>query len=247
MKRLLVVAFALLLAALPARADFGAGGNLLGFWASSGGITSIAYVPGSATTSTGTNITAPASIEAGDLLILTQWGGQNTSPPSDVTPTDWTDVPTSQSITSGGAGARLSMKYKIADGTEDGSTITGMNAAAVNRKIILLFRANKPITALTVSAAVGDSTSGNPSTQTILASLGTPPVLGVATYALSPSSGTINPRTMSVTEDIEVKSDDNHWIKAYVQNSSPADFTFDMDDEGSINQLLGAYFHSFQD
>lgn len=128
-------------------------------------------------TSTGETITVPSTTNSGDLMVLFQ-DGVNISGggPSDVTPSGWSNVP--------GAGASvnpktISAKYKIADSGDASSTVTGINGSDHNRKLILVFRGNGPITSVTVQDADVEliGMTGDPASQTITASGGTTPLL----------------------------------------------------------------------
>jgi hypothetical protein len=250
-RRIVAIAFAVLLAASPASADFGAGNNLLGFWAkrSTPTITTMTYVAN--TVSEGTTITLPATINAGDLLVLIQCASDgDVGAPADVTPSGgWADIPTSVSATTGSGSIRLSGKYKIADGTEDSAVTTGMNGSLADGKVAWQFRGNLAIATLSLGAAVGDATANNPAQQTILASSGTPPVVGITGFCDATGSPAVSPRTTSITPDHEISTTGGAagvlWSHDYVQNSSPANYTFDMDDEGASQGIFGFYIHNF--
>jgi hypothetical protein len=195
------------------------------------------------TTSSDPTITAPATINAGDLLILIDRADTELStPPTDVTPSGFTQILT-QTVTNGVDFAiRLSVSRKIADGTEDGSTITGMAGENQDYKILYQFRASfGAISSFSTSTPTQEGTTGNPAQQTVAASGGTEPVLGIAVWA---ASGTPDPRTTSITPDHEITVNIRLVAHDYVQNTSPADYTIDMDDE-TDNILAGFYLHNF--
>ena len=207
----------------------------------------------SATATAGAGITLMTGIEAGDLLVLfdilyNDGGGD----PATAIPTSqggWTDAGTA-----GGSpdyNIRVQASYLIADGTEDGATVTpGLNGDD-ERKIVLQYRANVPIRAISVSTAVSTITGGNPATQTIAASAGTAPVIGIATFS-NGDDNTFTPRTSSITPDTEILVTGTQggtgatYLHSYIQNSSPANYTFDMTDEGFGNVLFGFYIHNLQ-
>lgn len=198
-------------------------------------VTSIAYV--AHTTSTANTIVAPSSINAGDLLVLFDFAQNISGVVTDVVPTDWTSFRHAAF-----SPRRLRGSYKIADGTEDGSTITGMDGSSSDDKIMVQYRADVAIASFSASGGGGATSSGDPVQDTISASGGTPPVLGLVTFG---SSGAISPRTTSITPNHELSSSTRFYLHDYVQNTSPADYTFDMDDEGAFNFLHGSYFHNF--
>jgi hypothetical protein len=204
-------------------------------------ITSLAYVTHA--TSTNQNISVPASgVELGDLLVFLGWG-ENTSGgsgPADVTPSEFNAIGT---LVNGGGRTRTTAAYKIAEGDEDGSTLTGLNGN-IESHVLIQYRADLPIASLSVSTPVTQGVVGNPAQQTIAASAGVAPVLGIAMFCNMAASSSISPRTTSITPDHEINPSAHHYVHDYIQNSAPADYTFDMDDEGDGNNLFGFYIHS---
>jgi hypothetical protein len=98
---------------------------------------------------------------------------------------------------------------------------------------------------------VSEYTGLNPAEKTIAASGGVAPVLGIACFCARNNGSTISPRTTSITPDHELNDTGGQdvetafYVHDYIQESSPADYTFDMDDEGTNNCLFGFYFHNF--
>lgn len=196
-------------------------------------ITSITN-PSSATSSAST-VTAPADLQMGDLLILFDCGSTGGSPPSAVTPSGWTQIDTQA-----GTSMRDSMCYKIADGTEASTSITGINGGYSNRKILAVFRANVPIVRVSVSSVSKEITGSNPTSKTISASGGTAPLLVIASWSNQIDSSAISPRTQSPTMT-EISNTTHQYIGWVAYTSSPSDQSFDMDDEGFDNALMGFY------
>lgn len=207
--------------------------------AASGPITSLAYV--ASTTSTAASITAPASISVGDLLVLVQYSRNASSPaPTVVTPTGFTNIVSHFSANQSSG----EISYRIADGTESSASYTGMDGDTQDDKIMWQHRANAAIASLTAVAATVAFSSGDPAPQTISASAGTGIVLGITTFGCNSSLGSVNPRTTSITPNHELNSSTAFYSHDYIQASSPADYTWDMDDEGNNNRLMGCYFHN---
>ncbi len=208
----------------------------------SGPITSLVYVDH--TTSTGADITAPASIIAGDLLVLVQRGRNATGTPAGVVPGDFTEVGTGPD----GGTSHASIAYKIADGTESSGVFTGIDGDANDSKFMWQYRANAPIISLSVSTLInGGVTSANPGPQTLTASGGTGIVLGITSFFTNNGLGNVDPRTTSITPDHEATDGGGAaYSHDYIQESSPQDYTWDMDDEGNNNLLMGCYFHNMQ-
>ena len=184
--------------------------------------------------STAATITAPANIQPGDLLVLWQSAANIGSPPTLVQPTGFTTISNQPA-----GGTRFNMCYKIADGTEDGATLTGMDASAAgsDAKSLLQFRGNIPITSVSVVDLETQFTLGNPTSQTVNASGGQAPLIVLAGYD---STNAIDPRTFTPAKDGEINSGVNHYFAWKIYNSSPADVTVDMDDEG--DNALHTYY-----
>lgn len=129
------------------------------------------------------------------------------------------------------------LSYKLADGTEGGSTITGMNSTT-NRKELYVFRGNIPAKTLTASTANGQGTSGDPTSQSVTASGGKAPLVVLGGYG---SDGTITTRTFSPAKDAEITADSANAYLAYrIDNSAGQDTTVDMADFGN-NALQSMY------
>jgi hypothetical protein len=205
----------------------------------SGPIITLVYV--AHTTSAAASIVAPAAINAGDLLILVQRGRDSASIPTSVVPGDFTTV-----NSSGVNQVQLNICYKIADGTEDGATITGIDGNADDGKVLWQYRANAPIISLTAAGWVSINSSSAPAQQTIAASGGTGIVLGISAFSCNSSLGSVDPRTTSITPDHEATASTAFYSHDYIQISSPANYTIDMLDEGNNNSLFGCYFHNMQ-
>lgn len=190
---------------------------------------------GSANSAASTTITLPASINAGDLIVLLD-RVEAASLPSKVIPTDFTEI-----LDTAGSLHRQTSSYKIAVGTEGGTAITGMSASGATfaDKVALVFRGTPAITGVTVGDPEQTDTSGNPTALTCSASSGTPPLVVLGGYG---STGAIDPRTFSTTKDGEVTTASTRLYLAYkIYNLAPADTTIDMDDEGSRNNLHSFY------
>lgn len=208
-----------------------AGGRRIAFFASS--------------TSSGANITAPANIIAGDIIVLADFADNGSGIPSKVIPTGFTEI-SSQGLTD----SRGTLSYKLAAGTEGSSSITGQNGDFTNNKVMCVFRAYA--SSLTLGGAIGTISDGNPSGQTITASGGTAPLVVLGMYAgyANGSSGVIDPRTFTISA-VAAKDDERNfngadnediWLAWKIVNSgTPADVVIDMDDEGIRNCLIGCY------
>ncbi len=210
---------------------------ILGFGGGVGVLSSI--VQQASATSTGATITAPADIQAGDLLVLGDRAANVLSSPTAVTPSGWTNI-----VNTSGAFNRQMFSYKIADGSEGSSTITGMNGDSTDRKVMVTFRGNIPFATATPNTFGAQYTDGNPSAQTVASSGGTPPLIIFGIYG---SDDNIDPRTFTVggsaAKDGEVEQGNvpDIWVAWKIDVASSSDASIDMDDEFSGNCLQSGY------
>lgn len=160
------------------------------------------------------------------------------STPAAVTPTGFTAAITSVNAT----GIRLCASYKLAVGTEGGTSVTGMagNGGYAAVKVCYVFRGNVAATSVTLGDPGSQGTNNDPSSQVVTVSGGVPPLVVLGFYTAQPGgSGLVNPRTFSTTKDGEIEGisdgtdDGDLWMAYKIYNSSPADTTIDMADEGS--------------
>jgi len=139
-------------------------------------------------------VTAPGGIQAGDLLIIMEYGPDVTSNINGQIPTGFTKITDAQH-----AAVDQRIHYKIAAGTESGTTYTGQTGSNENMWIGV-FRGNIAITSVNVLASYGnfDTTSpsismgsNNPSSgkQLIFVSNGTRSASTCSVNPSDPSSG----------------------------------------------------------
>lgn len=191
-------------------------------------------------TSTAGTITVPADVRYGDLLVLhdraTNSAGHGI--PSTVLPLGFTAIANS-SITSGPE-TRQIISYKIAAGSEAGTSITGMDGTGFDRKLLYVFRSDSTIESVVASTPNSEATDGNPAAQVVAASGGTPPLVVIGSYGTG--GFTLDPRSFTPAKDGEITPGTGDNYLAYkIYNSSPANVTIDMDDEGARNILQSCY------
>lgn len=185
-------------------------------------------------TSTAETITAPASINSGDLLVMLDFAEGSTLTPTTVLASGFTSLKNNSFNEK-----KAILSYKIADGTEDGATLTGMNGASSNQKALYQFRPDNPISTVTPSAGDSEATNGNPTSQSIPASGGSVPLIALAAYS---ADRAINPRSFSPAKDGELNASTLSYLAYKIYNSSPADITADMDDEGGNANILQSIY-----
>jgi hypothetical protein len=211
----------------------------------SGGFTSLEFFTSTTDSGASTDtLTLPGGIAAGDIIILCARDkrNSNSTPPSEVAPTGYTPM---YSFTDPGSDStRVIFSYRIADGTE---TVipTYTNNKSNTRRIVLIFRPNGTVSNVTPAAFLSQNTSGNPSPQVITSGSGAAPLIVFGFYLNNTGSyeaGTeVNPRTQTPAFDAEISHTNWLWFCYHIYNSSPANKTIDMDDEGTLNMLASFY------
>lgn len=207
----------------------------------SGGPSVIMTVLTQTTTSTANTIIAPASIIAGDLLMLFDWAtGGSGGAPTSVYPSTFTGIQTN-ATTEGGADRRGNMSYKVAAGTEGGTTITGMNGSSSNRKIMVRFRFNIPLASVSVVSQGGTLSNANQAAQTRAAA--TAPYIVVGHWGCE---DTITSRTFTIggvdAKDEEFTTGATQYAAYHFFNTvaTPASVVVDSNDDGEDNLLQSA-------
>jgi len=202
----------------------------------SGGGSLTTLTVGNSATSSATTIICPA-VNAGDLIVLLD-RAEGMSVPTTAVPTNFVSIVNSND----GAYFRQIMSYKIATGSEGGTSLTGMVGSDYTYKGIWTFTGDIAITGVTALSAVGQSTDGNPSVQTVTSGSGVAPLLvfGAAT-SYKDNTAVLS---MTPTEDA-VLSPDSSWQFGYkIYNSSPSNVSVDMADAGYENCLQSCYLEA---
>ena len=187
------------------------------------------------TTSTSSSLTASSNVQRGDVLIILDWADNTSGTPTDVSITGYTKLHTVS-----GSFDRCNLWYRVSDGTEASASYTCMNGTNWNHKIFSVFRPNAMVVSVTAKSPVGTVTDSNPGSQTITSGSGTAPLLVLATWNDTDSSSAISPRTQSPTMT-EVSLNTHSYLGWIFYASSPSNQSFDMDDEGNANTLVGGY------
>jgi len=189
-------------------------------------------------TSTAATITVPASVVAGDILVLADravGGGA----PSKVIPSGFTEIADNLRNET-----RLITSYKLADGTEAGNSITGMNSNT-NTKCLYVFRGNISVVGLALKSVDQEDTNGTPSTQTVTSGSGATPLVVMGAYCtFDDRKGGIDPRGFSPAKDGEINSTTELYLAYKIYNSSPANVDVSMGDEGFRNILHSWYLEA---
>jgi hypothetical protein len=195
-------------------------------------VTSITFF--ASATSTAATINFPASIIAGDLIVLYDHALGGATPVASVTPSGFTVL---TDLAAASLTRRHMVSYKLATGSESGA-LTGMNGASSNRKVMLVFRGDVAAQVLNVSVPNEEYTDNNPTPQVVDADAGTPPLVVLACFG---GSTAIVGETFTPAEDGEVTSADLSIVQYKIYDSAPADTTVDMADEGTGNFMQSFY------
>lgn len=193
----------------------------------------------STTTSTGTTIAWPASLQAGDVAVLVDRAATvSGSPPPSVVPTGFTgltDDQTTQGI--GQVSQRLVNSWRLLDGSESGN-ITGLNGTG--GKVLYIIRGDNPIVGVTPSVWNHQATTGDPTSQSVLASGQATPlaVIGAAVGSAGSAAFSTASPAFDATQTAGTGAPLIAGYKLY--NSLPANHTIDMADLG-INALASGY------
>lgn len=188
------------------------------------------------------SISLPAGSAAGDLGILLDGptSGAGSSTPTGVTPSGFSlaaDVGAAPDTA-----ARMRISYKVLDAADiTAGSVSGMTGATVSHKTFITLRPNAPISSVTAGGVNGEVTAGNPVSQTIGASGGVGPL--VLLGHISNFSADASPTGTLVTSGTHIVAVTTNRRKTYyeIQNSSPADRTFDMGDVGALNAIQSCY------
>jgi hypothetical protein len=221
--------------------------QLHGFMA--GGIrtqVTLTHIATSSVTSSG-NISHPATIEPGDLLVYMGCALETGSadPPAMGNPSGYTSIREVNATPGGSNGMRARSAYKLADGSEDSSSINISTSAGTEAETacILQFRPNIAIGSVTVVDEEAELTTNDPAAQTLPSAGAEPVSLHVAFYY---GSGGVDPRSYSPAETAEVQltgegigAVSGGWVKYKIFNppDTAVQVTANMDDEG-INALM---------
>lgn len=177
-------------------------------------------------------VTVPATVQAGDVGILVDFIENGAT---GVTPTGWTQLADAADSTF----QRIRVSRKILTGADAGATVTGMSASN-NNKVLLVFRGTAAIASVAAGSWNAQATGGDPTSQSVTASGGTPPLVVIGAAAIN--GGTAAFSTASPAFDATVATANADLLVGYkIYNSAPSDHTIDMNDLGTRNALASGY------
>ncbi len=181
-------------------------------------------------TSGATTVTCPTVVPY-DVGVLVDWGYNFASPsiPAEVVPSGFTKV-------TGDTGASIyrgTVSYKVFNGSEGSSSITGMAAEFVN-KTLMVFRPNGVVQTVSASTWLNEITTGNPGAQAISASGQAAPLIRFAAANVNVNT---TPDFSAGSWDTTITNTGTSGVRQRVnftiQNSSPSDDSADMVDYGT--------------
>jgi hypothetical protein len=177
----------------------------------------------------------PTGTLEGDLLVYYGDVSAGAGTPTDSTPADWAAGPNASQ-----AGLRTKIMAGVAKaGDISAGEIQGLQSSGTQTAILLAFRPSAAIAAIAwFDTSAPAYTNADPSGQTVNASGGAAPLLVLAGYR---SSATIDPRGWTGSTPGAVFADVRRYLLYGIFDSSPADITVDMDDEGNNNQLMSGW------
>lgn len=200
-------------------------------------------------------VTVPAGVERGDLLVMFHAANRANNTGDVEAPAGFTLLTSREWIWMSGNYFFTGVSYKIADGTESGTQITGQTSANnVWEKGLFIFRPNVPIKSVTTggwSDQVVGGTNGNSTEQnnlTITSSSAVTPSFVVAFYwNISRTRASAGQTVFSTTEDAEyVWGIDNNAITKWEftgQAASPANVTLTTVGWNGVKMVAGGYFN----
>lgn len=201
--------------------------------AATGGLAPLAYVASSSDT-TLPSVTMPSGINSGDLIIVVQ-NVYNDPAPTLAYGTGFTSL--DGRLATGSTGIRLAISYKIAAGTEGGTSIGGFmdGNASYENAIVFVYRPDFSISSVTIHDIADEETDFNPAAQTVNAS-------GQAERTIVIGNSWGGAMTQyTLTPDATVSTSGTMNVKMTAQAPYGSDCTVDMPDYGTANTLYSCY------
>jgi hypothetical protein len=184
------------------------------------------------------DIVIPATAQAGDVAWLFDCMQPNSNAALDTTPSGFTQLVTHTTGLN-----RVSTSYRILDGDDAGSTVSGIaipvGSAQIRSKMMLIIRGSAPIASVTPGDWTAEATTGNPASQSVDASASSGANIVLAGFCASSGPGSY---TFSPAEDDGVTDVGSVARVAWkIYDTAPQDHTVDMGDQGTINFMSCGY------
>lgn len=196
-------------------------------------VTSLSFLGYETLTGTYTPINPVAGTQAGDILLMSAYGINTAGgPPAEVIASGFTSIMTHTLVNS-----RISHAYKIVTGGE--AALDYINGTTGQRVYLATFRPNSPASAVSINDLDMQYTDVNPSEQTITSGSGIVPLIVIANFGTQ--SGSLTSQSFSPTQDGTLTDSGLFQLYYKIYNSSPANVTADIGDEGTRNSVVSFY------
>jgi hypothetical protein len=185
-------------------------------------------------------ITCP-TVLAGDIGVLFDQASNNSGIPTDVIPSGFTKLKTSNPLSSF---YRTTLSYKIFAGSEGGSSLSGLNGTLSMAKVLLVFRPSFAVSLVGTSTFLEETTDSNPSSQSIAAAGEAAPLIRLASGSVG-NSATAPAFTTGTFDATVTRVGSNSGVRAgyAIQNTTPSSNTVDIGDNGSGNILISGWMN----
>ena len=185
---------------------------------------------------TSATVTISADSKPGDLIVLNYHTDNSNYLPANEDPLDFTSIGYFF-ISPATPASKMSISAKLADDGDPGRDIYIDGGNASDNISLFEFRGNNRIKSFAAQDYAEEGAAGNPAAQVCNASLGAVPLIVLGAYG---NESNVTTSTFSTTADGTL--DTVELISKYkIYNSSPADTTIDMDDDGARNMLASCY------
>lgn len=199
------------------------------------------------TSTSSLTITHPATVQAGDLMILFEGTWDNDSDYINAVPTNFTEIYKNAYLYTTATYMGIAISARILPSTANITTPTPVGTTVDGHHFnALYFRPSKSITSVTPSSTINNqNTTANPTSQTVSASGGTAPLIVfglIQTTSGSPAFTAENPEfDNEYTSSGTISTGGAYARVGYkLYNSNPQDHSIDMNDLGT--QRLTSFY-----
>ncbi len=185
-------------------------------------------------------VIVPAGVQAGDLLLFLSYiSGASVNIPE---PTDFTLI---TNAPSSGWNGGIVTSGRIADGSEIGASVQGVNGTTATGNLLLVIRGDAPISNFARNGAAYNQSNNNPSSATASATNAVGPCIAIGVVGARGASPYSPPPFETTTPAFTQQYAGSHCIRAgltfYNEGQTPVDQVVDLADNGSGN-LITTYF-----
>lgn len=211
--------------------------------ATASGSLTLAYQTSTEVTAFGGTVTMPTLAE-GDLIIVAQSAGQNSSYPSAAYGTGFTSITTAihnHPAAEDSWHLRGCLSYKVAGPSDSGAGITGFMNGSSEEAAVVVYRPSVAITTVTTQDISTQGTGGNPASSTMSASASTKVTVCCAGCAYLPNAtSSVNNQSMTFTPTEDIAKT-GPTFKTVVQDPTATDAVADAVGLGGSNVYFDCY------